>query len=98
MHGLGMVGDLLILGFYMAGSVIWLCFWVLCIVHRHILFGQMTDLKSMALVAACICTIAIGLYLAAIETFSRDHEDWLLVVAATLIPVIGIQIIRQRIR
>ncbi|WP_442107259.1 hypothetical protein [Pseudomonas sp. NUPR-001] len=98
MHGAGMVGDLLVLGFYMIGAVIWMYFWLLCVAHRSALFGPMNGLKWLLLVSACIVVTAVGLYLAAVETFHRDNADWWLVLASMAIPVMGIQAVRLKLR
>ncbi|MHC2144630.1 hypothetical protein [Pseudomonas sp. 210_17 TE3656] len=93
-----MLGDLLVLGFYMSGAVIWMYFWLLCFAHRNALFGPMTGVKWLVLIVACSCTTAVGLYLAAVETFTRDNADWWLVIGAAVIPLIGIQGIRRKLK
>ena len=98
MHGAGMIGDLLVLSFYMIGAVIWIYFWLLCVIYRKSLFGPMTGVKWLALVSGCFFTTVVGFYLAVIESFSRDNADWWLVLFAALSPVIGIQFIRRRTR
>ncbi|MFJ4351398.1 hypothetical protein ACIPZ5_10875 [Pseudomonas sp. NPDC089428] len=92
-----MAGDLLVLGFYMIGSVLWLLFWLLCMGYRSILFAPMNGQKMTALVTACILTTVMGLLLTLLETLARDQQDWFLVALSALIPVIGIQIIRQKV-
>ena len=94
MHGAGMAGDLLILGFYMIGAVAWTCFWLLCLSYRENLFGEMTRYKWMLLIVVCIGLTAMGIYLAAIGTFERDNSDWWLVILGAMLPVFGIRYIQ----
>ena len=96
MHGLGIFGDLLTLGFYMIDAMAWMYFWVLCISHRKNLFGEMKSYKWALLIVACVGLTAIGIYLAAVETFKRHNSEWWLVILGAALPVFGIFYIQGR--
>lgn len=95
MRGLGIVGDVVVLGLSVLSIFGWMYLWYLCVFGAEKVLAKIFGNHALTIAAVGFPFTAALVFGLALKVFGRHHMGWALALFGVCLPVLGILYLRN---